>query len=183
MGAQSRTLVVLSMVAAGLATSSWFAAHKTGDSTQSGGVGAPQQVRSAQVWESRLPGLDNREQALRQWRGKVMVLNFWATWCPPCLREIPGFKRLQQHLGPHGLQIVGVALDDADKARAFATRMDMPYPVLLGGVAAMDLGRAAGNPLGGLPYTAVFDRQGRCVATQVGEMPEARLRAIVEPLL
>ncbi len=182
MGGQRRALLVLSLVTAGLATTSWLAGRQPAETGPSH-RGAPEQVNIVQVWDSQLPDLEHRPQALRQWLGKVMVLNFWATWCPPCLREIPGFMRLQQRLGERGLQIVGVALDDPDKVQPFVGQMGMRYPVLLGGLAASDLARAAGNHLGGLPYTVVFDRQGRAVSSLVGEMSEARLSAIVEPLL
>jgi thiol-disulfide isomerase/thioredoxin len=113
----------------------------------------------------------------------VLVVNFWAPWCPPCRKEIPGFLRLQERLGPKGLQIVGVALDEQDKVRAYVEETGMDYPILLGGMDAVNLGRLAGNRLGGLPYTVVLDRQGQAVATLVGEVAEARLEGIVQPLL
>lgn len=175
-------LVVLSLVAAGLATSSWFAARH-GPDAGPGGMGNPEQVDIARVWEARLPDLAATSQPLKQWLGKVTVVNFWAPWCPPCRKEIPGFIRLQERLGPKGLQIVGVALDEADKVRAFVDEAGMDYPVLLGELDAVNLSQAAGNRLGGLPYTVVFDRRGRAVATLVGEVAEDRLAAIVEPLL
>jgi len=175
-------LVALSLVAAGLATTSWIAARHRGDAVEAG-HGAPEQVDIVRVWDTRLPDLANTPQPLKQWLGKVTVLNFWAPWCPPCRKEIPGFIRLQQRLGPRGLQMVGVALDEADKVQAYADETGMDYPVLLGGLDAVNLGHAAGNRLGGLPYTVVFDRRGKAVATLVGEVAEARLAAIVEPLL
>ena len=90
-------------------------------------------------------------QALRQWQGKVLVLNFWAPWCPPCREEIPDFIRLQQRHGEAGLQFVGVALDDPDKVAAFVDETGINYPILLGGDAGAALCMAAGNRLGGLP--------------------------------
>lgn len=141
------------------------------------------EVRSADFWSTRLPDLAQREQPLKQWLGKVAVVNFWAPWCPPCRDEIPGFIRLQARLGGQGLQMVGVALDEADKVRAYADESGINYPILLGDMRAVELGQAAGNRLGGLPYTVVFDRQGRAVATLTGAVAEARLEALVGPLL
>jgi thiol-disulfide isomerase/thioredoxin len=77
--------------------------------------------------------LAGKAQALRQWQGKVLVLNFWAPWCPPCREEIPDFIRLQERHGQAGLQFVGVALDDPDKVAAFVDETGINYPILLGG--------------------------------------------------
>ncbi|MDD4881149.1 MAG: TlpA disulfide reductase family protein [Gallionellaceae bacterium] len=135
------------------------------------------------VWAAALPDLSGRQQAIGQWRGKVLVLNFWAPWCPPCRKEIPGFIRLQRQYGAQGLQLVGVGLDSADKVSAYADATGIPYPLLLGEAAASDLARAAGNSLGGLPYTLVLDRQGNPVASHTGGLDEARLEALIKPLL
>ena len=141
------------------------------------------EVRSAEFWGTSLPDLARQEQRLDQWLGKVAVVNFWAPWCPPCRDEIPGFIHLQESLGGQGLQIVGVALDDEDKVRAYADETGINYPILLGGLKAVDLGKAAGNRLGGLPYTVVFDRKGNAIATLVGGVTQDRLEALVSPLL
>jgi thiol-disulfide isomerase/thioredoxin len=146
-------------------------------------MGAPGEVRLAEVWDGRLVDLAGKAQALRQWQGKVLVLNFWAPWCPPCREEIPDFIRLQQRHGEAGLQFVGVALDDPDKVAAFVDETGINYPILLGGDAGAALSMAAGNRLGGLPFTVVFDRRGDAVATLTGGVTEARLEAIVRPLL
>ena len=141
------------------------------------------EARLAQVWDARLPDLAGRMQALSQWRGKVLVLNFWAPWCPPCRKEIPDFIRLQARHGAAGLQFVGVALDEPDKVAAFVDENGVNYPSLLGEAEAAELSTAAGNRLGGLPYTVVFDRQGNAVASFTGGVSEARLASVIEPLL
>ena len=146
-------------------------------------VGAPGAVSVAAVWDGRLPDLSGKPQAVRQWQGKVLVLNFWAPWCPPCRKEIPDFIRLQERHGGAGLQFVGVALDEADRVSAFADETGINYPVLLGGGDGANLSMAAGNHFGGLPYTVVFDRRGNPVATLTGGVTEARLEALVKPLL
>lgn len=146
-------------------------------------AGSPAEVRLAEVWDGRLPDLAGRIQSLNQWRGKVLVLNFWAPWCPPCRKEIPDFIRLQERHGGAGLQFVGIALDDPDKVAAFADETGINYPTLLGAEDAAALSMAAGNRLGGLPFTVVFDRRGNAVATLTGGVTEARLEALVAPLL
>lgn len=145
--------------------------------------GAVDEVRTAQVWQAVLPDLTGRRQALAQWRGKVVVLNFWAPWCPPCREEIPGFIRLQGRYGEWGLQFVGVALDEQGRVQAYVRETGINYPILLGGMGAVLLGQAAGNSLGGMPYTLILDRRGEPVAALTGAVSEARLEELVRPLL
>lgn len=146
-------------------------------------VGTPEEVRLADFWATQLPDLNQQPQALKQWQGKVLVVNFWAPWCPPCRQEIPDFIRLQERLGKQGLQFVGIALDEADKVSAFVDESGINYPILLGNSVVASLSQNAGNRLGGLPYTVLFDRQGNAVATLTGGVTEARLQALLKPLL
>jgi len=140
-------------------------------------------VQVAEVWSANLPDLSSHNQPLKQWHGKVLVLNFWAPWCPPCREEIPGFMRLQKKYAARGLQFVGIALDEATKVQAYVDEVGIPYPILLGEMDAVRLGHAAGNRLGGLPYTLILDRQGHPVEQVTGALDEARLDGIVASLL
>ncbi|MCX7672684.1 MAG: TlpA family protein disulfide reductase [Thiobacillaceae bacterium] len=142
-----------------------------------------QGVNTAQLWSASLPDLAGAQQPLSQWRGRVVVINFWAPWCPPCRQEIPGFIRLQERYGARGLQFIGIALDDAFSVRQYVDEAGINYPILLGGVEGALLGQAAGNSRGGLPYTLLLDRQGRPVAGLVGAVSERRLEELVQPLL
>lgn len=132
---------------------------------------------------ARLPDIDGRPQALEQWRGKVLVVNFWATWCAPCRQEIPAFIRVQEKWAARGLQIVGIAIDEKDKVRPYTAELKITYPILLGGLDGIELARQAGNRLGGLPFTVVFDRQGGAVHSQLGAINQEKLEALLEPLL
>ena len=98
-----------------------------------------------------LPDTKGREQPLAQWKGKVLVVNFWATWCVPCREEMPEFVRAQQELGGRGVQFVGIAIDQPDKIDAFAAELRLNYPALVGGYGAIELSKAMGNRLGALP--------------------------------
>jgi thiol-disulfide isomerase/thioredoxin len=130
-----------------------------------------------------LPDLDGTPQSLAQWRGKVMVVNFWATWCGPCREEMPEFVRAQREFGPKGLQFVGIAVDQRDKVAQFAKEFELNYPALIGGYEAMDVAKPLGNRLAALPFTVVLDRQGRIVHTQLGPLKPGVLRSIVSDLL
>lgn len=130
-----------------------------------------------------LPDLDGIPQSLTQWRGKVMIVNFWATWCGPCREEMPEFVRAQREFGPKGLQFVGIAVDQRDKVAQFAREFDLNYPALIGGYEAMDVAKPLGNRWAGLPFTVVLDRQGRIVHTQLGPLKPGVLRSIVVDLL
>lgn len=121
--------------------------------------------------------------SLGAWKGKVMVVNFWATWCAPCRKEIPEFVRMQNRLGARGLQFVGVAMDEADAVRPFLVDHGVNYPTLLGQLDAMELARSFGNELGALPFTVVVDRSGRVVQTILGATTESTLEAMILPLL
>jgi thiol-disulfide isomerase/thioredoxin len=131
----------------------------------------------------RLPDLDQQPRSIDQWRGKVVVVNFWATWCAPCREEIPMFVRLQEEHRDRGLQFVGIALDQPDKVRPYAAELGMNFPVLIGSVDAIELTRTLGNRAGVLPYTVVIDRTGRIASIEVGAAKESKLRALLASLL
>lgn len=146
------------------------------------GPGAPGAV-AERIYAVRLHDLKGAPQALEQWRGRVLVVNFWATWCAPCREEIPGFVRLQARHGARGLQFVGIAIDEPGKVAEFAREFQINYPLLLGGLETLELLRQAGNRAGVLPYTLVLDRGGRVVSREPGGLKEARLEGLIEPLL
>lgn len=130
-----------------------------------------------------LPDLDDKPRALNEWRGKVIVLNFWATWCPPCREEIPLLIDLQKRRGPAGLEIIGVAIDDKAAVRRYRQSAGINYPLLMGDDASLDLIARYGNRLGSLPYSVIIDRQGGIAARKLGPFTREELEKIVEPLV
>src|SRR5262249_62096149 len=121
--------------------------------------------------------------ALDTWHGKVLVINFWATWCAPCRREIPEFVRLQERHGARGLQFVGIALDQPQPVGEFAREFHINYPLLIGGLETMALMRESGNRAGVLPFTLILDRQGKVARTHRGGLKESTLETTIQPLL
>ena len=100
--------------------------------------------------------------------GRVLLVNFWATWCTPCVEEMPMLAALQQELAGDGFQVVGIALDDADRARAFAADLGVDYPVLVGKTDVVLAGRRFGNATGMLPYSVLVDAKGTVRWTHLG---------------
>jgi thiol-disulfide isomerase/thioredoxin len=128
------------------------------------------------------PDLDNKTRRLSEWRGKILVCNFWATWCAPCREEIPLLVAARRKYGPAGTEIVGIAIDNAAKVRQFSASFDISYPVLLAGADGLDLMRQLGNSSGGLPYTVVADRQGALVHRKLGALKPGELDGLLGPL-
>lgn len=141
------------------------------------------QTDTAKVFAASFPDLEGKAQPLKQWQGKILVLNFWAPWCPPCRAEIPDFIRLQEQYGAQGVVFVGLALDQKDKVQAFSDEMGINYPILLGESDAAELGKLAGNRLGGLPFTAIFSKKGDIVSTVSGELKREQLEATLKSLI
>jgi thiol-disulfide isomerase/thioredoxin len=127
--------------------------------------------------------LEDKVQPLAQWKGKVLVVNFWGTWCPPCRAEIPEFIRFQKQYDKQGIQLVGIAIDQKSKAQAYASEIGINYSILLGDLAGIDLAKRLGNVNGGLPYTVIVDRNGKIRYTHIGKLSFEMLEEQTKPLL
>jgi thiol-disulfide isomerase/thioredoxin len=131
-----------------------------------------------------LPDLQGKIHKESEWLGKkVVILNFWATWCPPCIREIPSFIKLQEKYGKRGLQFVGVAIDNQKAVQGFVKKMGINYPILLGDQKAIDLAIKLGNKMAGLPFTVIIDRKSKMVLLQIGQISEQKVEKTILPLL
>ena len=126
--------------------------------------------------------LDGKPRALAEWGGRVLVWNFWATWCTPCREEIPLLIAAREKYGLSGVEIVGIAVDNATKVREFSSSFNISYPILLAEADGLELMRKLGNSSGGLPYTVVTDRQGKVVYRKLGALKQADLDAVLGPL-
>lgn len=130
-----------------------------------------------------LPDTKGTAHNLSQWKGKVVVLNFWATWCPPCLKEIPEFVKLQKEFGGKGLQFIGIAIDDVQEVEEFIEMHEVNYPVLVGEENASEIAFMYGNQLGVLPFSVVINRKGDVISRHKGELQPQKLKKILLPLL
>jgi len=127
------------------------------------------------LFASTLDDTNGRAQAFTQWQGKTLVVNFWATWCPPCREEMPAFSQLQTKYAANDVQFVGIALDTPENVRDFAKQFPVAYPLLIGGGTATDLARQLGDAQLVLPYTLVIGPGGELRFRQPGRVSEPEL--------
>ncbi len=131
------------------------------------------------LFATQMNDLAGVRQPFRQWRGQVLVVNFWASWCVPCRAEIPALIALQNQYAAHGVQVISIALENKASAARFANAAHINYPVLLGDLEAVSVARSCGDRLGTLPYTLVIDRQGKIVSSHAGSFDPAMLHTIL----
>jgi peroxiredoxin len=117
-----------------------------------------------------LPDLDGVQRNVKEWNGKILVINFWATWCRPCLHEIPDFIKLQDKYNEQGLQFVGLAMQSTEEIREFIAEVGMNYPALAGIQDVSKVGKLFGNRFGVLPYTVMIDRNQKIVFIKSGPL-------------
>jgi thiol-disulfide isomerase/thioredoxin len=130
-----------------------------------------------------LPDLKGTQRKLSEWQDKVLVLNFWATWCSPCRKEIPEFIKLQTEFGPKGLQFIGIAVEESEPVKEYSDSVGINYPTLIGQVTGINLSIPLGNMISTVPFTVIFDQQGNIVHRQLGELSREKILEIVTPLL
>jgi thiol-disulfide isomerase/thioredoxin len=135
------------------------------------------------LFATSLMAPDGGLQPLAQWRGKVLVVNFWATWCAPCREEIPELIKYQQRHGTRGLQVIGIAADTATRVAPYAKEIGINYPLLVGGMEVIDFARDLGDIKAVLPFTLVVDREGRIRSRTIGVIKPQDLDAVVLSLL
>ncbi|NUU02080.1 TlpA family protein disulfide reductase [Herbaspirillum robiniae] len=121
-----------------------------------------------------MPDAAGQQQSLAQWKGKPLVVNFWATWCGPCVEEMPELTALQQEIAP--VQILGIGVDSQENIAKFAQKYQIRYPLYVAGTGATDLLRQFGNQAGGLPFTALVGKDGKVKKIYLGRLKFDELR-------
>ena len=124
-----------------------------------------------------------RPQPMAQWDGKVLVINYWATWCTPCREEMPALMNVQRKYSANGVHVVGIAMDNVSKVREYAKELHIEYTLLMGSMETLDLSKDLGNRTGVLPFTVVLDRGGKLAYARAGALTEVELSAALKPLL
>lgn len=129
----------------------------------------------AGFWASEFEGPQGEVVNLASWRGKPLLVNFWATWCPPCVEELPMLNDFYRTHAPRGWQVLGLAVDQPSAVRSFLQKLPLDFPVAMAGLAGIELSRTLGNPTGGLPYTVVMGADGSVLHRKIGKVSEADL--------
>lgn len=131
---------------------------------------------SAGFYSRTLPDARGDSVAMAKWKGQALVLNFWATWCAPCVEEMPELTALQKEIQPKNIQILGIGIDNPASINAFAEKYQIAYPLYVAGIDGSELSRQLGNQAGGLPFTVLLDASGKVRKTYLGRLKMDELR-------
>jgi thiol-disulfide isomerase/thioredoxin len=145
--------------------------------------GASAQITPAALLAASFADTAGRPQTLGRFQGKILVVNFWATWCAPCREEMPAFKRLQDQWAGRGVQFVGLADDEPQRVERFGRDLGINYPLWVGGDEVGDLAQRLGNRRGVLPYTVVIGPAGDILERRVGAYSESELDSRLQQLV
>lgn len=134
------------------------------------------------LYAQSLNNLAGEPQALARFKGKPLLVNFWATWCAPCVREMPELSHLADTEAGKRFNVIGIGIDSPTNMSEFAAKHKIAYPLYVGGMGGTELSRALGNPSGGLPYTVLIGADGQVIKTYLGELKFDELRADLDKL-
>ena len=130
----------------------------------------------ANPWQSP----DGKAVNTSEWQGKVLVVNFWASWCPPCVEEMPALDQLQQENLQQNVLFVGIGIDSPSNIREFLKNTPVSYPIVIGGLEGSSLSKQMGNAQGALPYTVIINPKGKAVYIKLGKINEDELRKSIK---
>jgi thiol-disulfide isomerase/thioredoxin len=146
-------------------------------STQPAAEAADTKPLPSGLFEQLLPDASGIPHKLSQWQGKPLIVNFWATWCAPCVEEMPELSALQTELNAKGIQVIGIGVDSPENIENFAAKYRISYPLYVAGANGIELSRQLGNKNGGLPFTVLFDKNGVAAKTYLGRLQMTQLRS------
>lgn len=170
--------IALLALSAGIYSARWLADNRPSKLPDTSQIGVPM-VRPG----FSLPDLDGKTRSISEWDSKVILLNFWATWCPPCRREMPAFVELKEELANKPFEIIGVAIDRPGPVRDFIDEIGVEYPILVGEINGIRIMQDYGNQLGTLPYTVIIDQKQQIVRVFRREVHKEDILQAIGPLL
>ncbi len=171
---QWMSIIGISLLAllAGVLTSQWI--YKTG-------LASDPAIKAffANPWQTP----DGKSVNTEQWRGKVLVVNFWASWCPPCVEEMPTLDKLNTEFSSKNVLFVGIGIDSPSNIREFLKNTPVSYPIVIGGLEGSNLSKQMGNSQGALPYTIIINSNGKASSSKLGKISEDELRSAIKSAL
>ena len=135
---------------------------------QAGGAGVAEELQA--FWAAEFDTPDGTPLSMKTFQGRPLVINFWATWCPPCVEEMPLIDDFFRQNESKGWQVIGLAIDQPSRVRQFLAQFPVTYAIGLAGLTGTDLGKQMGNTVGGLPFTVVLDGQGKLIQRKLGKL-------------
>ncbi|CAB3705218.1 Thiol-disulfide oxidoreductase ResA [Paraburkholderia phenoliruptrix] len=147
-----------------------------------GGQPAYRESAVAQLWAAPVTTAGGKPESLTVFKGRPIVVNFWASWCGPCVEEMPALSQLQRDYANKGIQFVGLGVDSEKNVQTFLQKVKVAYPVYVTGFGGADLARAFGNTAGGLPFTVVIDAKGDIRSTKLGQIDPKILKQTLDAL-
>lgn len=129
------------------------------------------------------PDASGKTRHSAEWQGKIRIINFWATWCPPCIKEIPEFIEMQKQYGDKDVQFVGIAIEEREPVVEYLESIAINYPILIGGDDAVALSQQMGNSINAVPFTVVVNREGQIVHRQPGVFSNEQIAKTLAPLI
>ena len=156
----------------GVLTSQWI--YKTG-------LASDPAVKAffANSWQTP----DGKTVNTQDWQGKVLVVNFWASWCPPCVEEMPALDKLQQEFLQQNVLFVGIGIDSPSNIREFLSKTPVSYSIAIGGMEGSNLSKQLGNSQGALPYTIIINAKGKATYSKLGKISEDDIKSAIKSAL
>ncbi|SAK83787.1 redoxin domain-containing protein [Caballeronia hypogeia] len=171
--------VALAATAGGFYAGHVFTGGDTAAATQ---AGASSGNAVDQLWKATPPGAAGTSQPLAAFKGKPVVVNFWASWCGPCVKEMPELSAIHREYASKGITFIGLGVDSEKNVNDFLQKVKVDYPVYITGFGGADLARSFGNNAGGLPFTVVIDAKGQIRSTKLGEVDAKELKHTLDSL-
>ncbi|AOI41235.1 TlpA family protein disulfide reductase [Burkholderia oklahomensis] len=168
-------------IAGGLAAGHWVrGGSSAGGSAPASAPAAGNAVDA--LWAASYPGVDGKPQGLAAFKGQKVVVNFWASWCGPCVEEMPALVKLSREYEKKGVRFVGIGVDSEQNVKNFLKKVPVDYPIVVSGYAGADLARNFGNTAGALPFTVVIDETGKVRETKLGQIHPDELKRTLDML-